>query len=108
MGLDERYDEILQAEFSSEGVLVAGEDRVLDGAASLPGLGAAAKEAPMHGTPETPEVVEAEPERTERPRARARSRHAAMAGAGGMACAAVGALLGGLGGLGGPGGSGVL
>jgi hypothetical protein len=111
MGLDERYDEILQAEFSSEGALVADEDRVLGGAASLPGLSAPAREAPIHGKPEaqaTPEAFEAEPVRSDRPRARARSRHAAMAGAGGMACAAMGALLGGLGGLGGPGGSGVL
>ena len=68
MSFDEIYDEMLHQEFRSRG---------------------------RHAAPEAPEKAAAE---GEGPRGLARYRNAAVVGAGGLACAAVGAFLGGLGG----------
>ncbi len=115
--LDEMYDEMLRGEFSSRGKHAApdtGPALVEEPRpAGRHGLHAA-PEAPLHAEFEIHEVqvrevqvrdetpppaaAEGTSAESEGPRGLARYRNAAMVGAGGLACAAVGAFLGGLGG----------
>ena len=111
VSFDEMYDEMLQAEFSSRGkhaehVAHTGHDTV---AAPELDLEARRPRAPRGRVGRTdprepsnrmcvPVAAEEAPAEGEGPRGLARYRNAAMVGAGGLACAAVGAFLGGLGG----------
>ena len=80
---DDMYDEMLREEFRTGGLPMEGGD-----AGIHVGL----------DTQAPPEDVEEAPADGEGPRGPARYRNAAMVGAGGLACAEVGAFLGGLGG----------
>ena len=100
--LDEMYDEMLRGEFSPRGKHAAAEacPARLEGA-RVQGVHSATADAPIHNEFEVvapPAPVEEAPAEGEGPRGLARYRNAAMVGAGGLACAAVGAFLGGLGG----------
>jgi hypothetical protein len=104
--LDEVYEEMLRGEFSSRGKHAAAEAapapvRGLAEDASAHGVHLAAADAPIHDEFEVqapPAAAGEELAESEGPRGLARYRNAAMVGAGGLACAAVGAFLGGLGG----------
>ena len=101
MSLDERYEEMLRAEFSPRGKHAATDaGPVLQEETRPHGRHVAAVDAAIHDefNPMVPPAVEEAPAEGEGPRGFARYRNAAMVGAGGLACAAVGALLGGLGG----------
>jgi hypothetical protein len=117
--LDEMYDEMLRGEFSSRGKHAARDTGTL-----LPEEPRPSGRRGLHAAPETPlhaefeiheidgsdEIAGSDETQTpsaaaeetsaegEGPRGLARYRNAAMVGAGGLACAAVGAFLGGLGG----------
>ena len=101
--LDEMYDEMLRGEFRSRGKHAAPDTAKPSAAPPRPhARHVAAADAPIHDEFEVPAppataAVETSAE-SEGPRGLARYRNAAMVGAGGLACAAVGALLGGLGG----------
>ena len=101
--LDEMYDEMLRGEFRSRGKHAAPDTAEPPAAPARPhGMHVAAADAPIHNefevpAPPSPAAVETAAE-SEGPRGLARYRNAAMVGAGGLACAAVGAFLGGLGG----------
>jgi hypothetical protein len=102
VSFDETYDEMLRAEFSSRGKHAATETApVLQEEIRPHGNHVAMEDAPIHAefVPSvTPAVVDEATAEGEGPRGLARYRNAAMVGAGGLACAAVGAFLGGLGG----------
>lgn len=109
MGFDELYDQILHQEFGSAGGTGVEADLpapiTLDATAPEPPLAAvrheAATAAPIHNE-FRPHARHAAPDRaapeSEGPAGLSRYRNAAMVGAGGLACAAVGAFLGGFGG----------
>ena len=98
------YDEMLQGEFSSQGQARGAPSRrpsLRRRRARPHGMHVAAADAPIHDEFEVqapPAAAEEAPAEGEGPRGLARYRNAAMVGAGGLACAAVGAFLGGLGG----------
>src|SRR5580704_15222120 len=98
--LDEMYDEMLRGEFRSRGKHAAPDSAEPSAAAPPPhAMHVAAADAPLHNEFE----VQAAPPaaaamESEGPRGLARYRNAVMVGAGGLACATVGAFLGGLGG----------
>ena len=104
--LDEMYEEMLRGEFSSRGKHAAAEAAPalasdVEPDAPAHGVHMAAADAPIHDEFEVqapPAAAEEAPAESEGPRGLARYRNAAMVGAGGLACAAVGAFLGGLGG----------
>ncbi len=102
VSFDELYDEVLRSEFSPRGKHAAKDaGPVLQEETRPPGRHVAAVDAPIHDEFDRsvpPAAVEEAPAEGEGPRGLARYRNAAMVGAGGLACAAVGALLGGLGG----------
>ncbi len=102
VSLDERYDEMLRAEFSPRGRHAATDTGpVLQEETRSHGRHVAAADAPIHEEFDPtvqPAALEEAPAESEGPRGLARYRNAAMVGAGGLACAAVGAFLGGLGG----------
>ncbi len=110
MTFDEMYDEMLRAEFGSRGrharrTADTGHDaEAAPGHSSevpVHGLHVAAGVAPIHEAfePQAHTVAAGQaPGADDGPRGIARYRNAAMVGAGGLACAAVGAFLGGLGG----------
>ena len=106
--LDEMYEEMLRGECSSRGKHAAAEAAPAS-AECVPVHGvhaapASAADAPIHDEFElqaSPMAAEGVPDGVaegEGPRGFARYRNAAMVGAGGLACAAVGAFLGGIGG----------
>ena len=104
--LDEVYEEMLRGEFSSRGKHAAAHAApsplpALAEDAPAHGVHLAAGDAPIHDEFEAqapPAAAEQGLAESEGPRGLARYRNAAMVGAGGLACAAVGAFLGGLGG----------
>jgi hypothetical protein len=102
VSFDELYDEVLRSEFNPRGKHAAKDTGpVLQEETRLPGRHVAAVDTPIHDEFDRsvpPAAVEEAPAEGEGPRGLARYRNAAMVGAGGLACAAVGALLGGLGG----------
>ncbi len=106
--LDEMCKEMLRGEFSSRGKQAAAEAAPAPAeGVSAHGVHAALKgaaDAPIHNefelqaSPTAAEEVPVGVAEGEGPRGLARYRNAAMVGAGGLACAAVGAFLGGIGG----------
>src|ERR1700753_727523 len=111
--LDQMYEDMLRGEFSSEGQHAAPEPAPVEpDDAAVRAVHVADADAPLHAEFEVPAAPAAVAEPvaedtavddgavTERegPRGLARYRNAAMVGAGGLACAAVGAFLGGVGG----------
>ncbi|HEY1416290.1 MAG TPA: hypothetical protein VGF41_00255, partial [Myxococcaceae bacterium] len=102
MSFDETYDEVLRAEFSSrEKQAAPGIGLVLQEEIRPQGTLVATVDAPIQAESvlsAPPALVEDVTAEGEGPRGLARYRTAAMGGAGGLACAAVGAFLGGLGG----------
>lgn len=94
MTFDQMYDEMLDLEFSARGRHAKAE--VVQPAEAI-AAGASASHA-RHAKAESVEADEVAPSVPERPTGLARYRNAALVGAGGLACATVGALLGGLGG----------
>ena len=112
MSFEETYDEMLHAEFGSggrgtqaaeqdAGPASHGEDDASPAHLAAADAPVHAADAPIHEAFQTaapPAAVEGAPAEGEGPRGLARYRNAAMVGAGGLACAALGAFLGGLGG----------
>src|SRR5271168_1373345 len=100
--LDEMYDEMLQGEFRSRGKHAAPDTEQCAAEQTRPhSRHAAAADGPIHNEFEVqapPAAAVETSAESEGPRGLARYRNAAMVGAGGLACAAVGAFLGGLGG----------
>ena len=103
--LDEMYDEMLRGEFRSRGKHAAPDTAAAAGCAGPParharrrgGRSASQRVRGAGGAAVAPLPWRRHAE-SEGPRGLARYRNAAMVGAGGLACAAVGAFLGGLGG----------
>jgi hypothetical protein len=95
---DQMYDEMLGLEFSAQGKHAkGGAVQPAEAVATAVAAGEIASHA-RHAKAESVEADAAAPSEHERPTGLARYRNAAMVGAGGLACATVGALLGGLGG----------
>jgi hypothetical protein len=107
MGLDQTYDEMLRHEFGPgdavHGAAASGVPAPVATPTAVPGPSGEGAVTPLHpesrpqGRHAAPEDVPG-PESGEGLRGLARYRSAALVGAGGLACAAVGAFLGGLGG----------
>jgi hypothetical protein len=100
--LDEMYDEMLRGEFRTRGKHAAADAGpvLAEEVRAYVALSMDGADAPIHDEFEAqpPAAVAEAPAEGEGPRGLARYRNAAMVGAGGLACAAVGAFLGGLGG----------
>jgi hypothetical protein len=95
---DQMYDEMLGLEFSARGKHARGWGaQPAEAVATAVAAGEIASHA-RHAKAESVEADAAAPSEHERPTGLARYRNAAIVGAGGLACATVGALLGGLGG----------
>jgi hypothetical protein len=98
MTFDQMYDEMLGLEFSDRGKHAKAEEvQPAAAVATAVATGEIASHA-RHAKVESVEADAAAPSEHERATGFARYRNAALVGAGGLACATVGALLGGLGG----------